>query len=102
MPSELFEYKSTSLGNSLSAKGGNINLDEAQGIVECFVAGIGNKDSVGDIVASGAFTKSLQRRKPRVVWGHSWNDPIGKVLEIYEVPNTDNRLPLKMKMVRLS
>lgn len=98
MPSELFEYKSTSLGNSISAKGGNINLDEAQGIVECFVAGIGNKDSVGDIVASGAFTKSLQRRKPRVVWGHSWNDPIGKVLEIYEVPNTDNRLPLKMKM----
>ena len=98
MPSELFEYKSTSLGNSLSSKGGNINLDEAQGIVECFVAGIGNKDSVGDIVASGAFSKSLQRRKPRVVWGHSWNDPIGKVLEIYEVPNTDNRLPLKMKM----
>jgi HK97 family phage prohead protease len=98
MPSELFEYKSSSLGNSLSSKGGNINLDEAQGIVECFVAGIGNKDSVGDIVASGAFTKSLQRRKPRVVWGHSWNDPIGKVLEIYEVPNTDNRLPLKMKM----
>lgn len=98
MPSELFEYKSTSLGNSLSSKGGNINLDEAQGIVECFVAGIGNKDSVGDIVASGAFAKSLQRRKPRVVWGHSWNDPIGKVLEIYEVPNTDNRLPLKMKM----
>ena len=98
MPSELFEYKSTSLGNSLSSKGGNINLDEAQGIVECFVAGIGNKDSVGDIVASGAFAKSLQRRKPRVVWGHSWNDPIGKVLEIYEVPSTDNRLPLKMKM----
>ena len=93
MPSELFEYKSSTLGNSDS-----INLDEAQGIVECFVAGIGNKDSVGDIVATGAFTKSLQRRKPRVVWGHSWNDPIGKVLEIYEVPNTDNRLPMKMKM----
>lgn len=98
MPSELFEYKSTSLGGSSSARGGSINLDEAQGIVECFVAGIGNKDSVGDIVATGAFTKSLQRRKPRVVWGHNWNDPIGKVLEIYEVPNTDPRLPMKMKM----
>lgn len=98
MPAELFEYKSTTLGGSSSAKGGSINLDEAQGIVECFVAGIGNKDSVGDIVATGAFTKSLQRRKPRVVWGHNWNDPIGKVLEIYEVPNTDPRLPMKMKM----
>ena len=80
------------------ASNGQINLDEAQGIVECFVAGIGNKDSVGDICATGAFAKSLQRRKPRVVWGHNWNDPIGKVLEIYEVPVNDPRLPMKMKM----
>jgi HK97 family phage prohead protease len=80
------------------ASNGLINLDEAQGIVECFVSGIGNKDSVGDICATGAFAKSLQRRKPRVVWGHNWNDPIGKVLEIYEVPASDQRLPMKMKM----
>ena len=80
------------------ASSGTFNLDEAQGIVECFVAGIGNKDSVGDVCASGAFTKSLLRRKPRVVWGHNWNDPIGKVLDIYEVPTSDPRLPMKMKM----
>lgn len=97
MTTDQFEYKSTSLG-SASQKAGSVNLDEMQGIVECFVAGIGNKDSVGDICASGAFTKSLQRRKPRVVWGHNWNDPIGKVLEIYEVPPSDPRLPLKMKL----
>ena len=94
---EMFEYKTTSLG-TVDAKTGAIDIDKAQGIVECFVAGIGNKDSVGDIVATGAFTKSLQRRKPRVVWGHNWNDPIGKVIEIYEVPPTDPRLPMKMKM----
>lgn len=75
---------------------GQFNIDEAQGIVECFVAGIGNKDSVGDVLISGAFTKSLTRRKPRVVWGHNWNDPIGKVLEIYEVAPGDRRLPSKM------
>lgn len=80
------------------ANTGQFNIDQAQGIVECFVAGIGNKDSVGDIVISGAFAKSLMRRKPRVVWGHNWNDPIGKVLEIYEVPPNDPRLPSKMKM----
>lgn len=80
------------------ANSGQFNIDEAQGIVECFVAGIGNKDSVGDIVVTGAFSKSLMRRKPRVVWGHNWNDPIGKVLEIYEVPPNDPRLPQKMKM----
>lgn len=76
---------------------GQIGIDEAKGIVECFVAGVGNKDSVGDIVLSGAFTESLKRRKPRVVWGHDWNHPIGKVLEIYEVPANDPRLPAKMK-----
>ena len=76
---------------------GQVNVDQLQGIVECFVAGIGNKDSVGDVVVTGAFAKSLLRRKPRVVWGHSWNDPIGKVLEMYEVPVGDSRLPAKMR-----
>jgi HK97 family phage prohead protease len=83
------QYKA---GNS-----GQINVDQAEGIVECFVAGIGNKDSVGDVVLTGAFSKSLTRRKPRVVWGHNWNEPIGKVLEMYEVPPSDPRLPAKMK-----
>lgn len=86
----------TSSNIEFKAMPGQVNVDEAQGIVECFVAGIGNKDSVGDVLIAGAFTKSLTRRKPRVVWGHNWNDPIGKVLEIYEVAPGDRRLPLKM------
>jgi HK97 family phage prohead protease len=49
------------------------------------------------VLIPGAFKESLKRRKPRVVWGHNWNDPIGKVLEIYEVPPSDARLPMKMK-----
>ena len=76
---------------------GQVNVDEAKGIVECFVAAIGNKDSVGDIIIPGAFDGSLKRRKPRVVWGHNWNDPIGKVLEIFEVRPNDSRMPAKMK-----
>lgn len=79
------------------AMSSQLTVDEAQGIVECFVAAIGNKDSVGDIVIPGAFNASLRRRKPRVVWGHDWNQPIGKVLEIYEVGPNDPRLPSKMK-----
>ena len=74
-----------------------INVETAEGIVEAFAAAIGNKDSVGDIIVPGAFSKSLQRRKPRVVWGHDWNSPIGKILEIEEVPPTDDRIPPKMK-----
>ena len=76
---------------------GQFNVDEAEGIVECFVAAVGNKDSVGDIVAHGAFDGSLRRRKPRVVWGHDWNQPIGKVLAIDEVAPNDPRLPAKMR-----
>ena len=81
----------------IKASNGQVSVDEAQGIVECFVAAIGNKDSVGDIIQPGAFAGSLQRRKPRVVWGHNWNDPIGKVLDIQEVGPSDPRLPEKMK-----
>lgn len=77
-------------------RAGQINIDKAEGIVECFVAAIGNKDSVGDIIIPGAFTGSLKRRKPRVVWGHNWNEPIGKVLTIEEVKPKDSRLPKKM------
>ena len=79
------------------ALNGQVSIDQATGVVECFVAAIGNKDSVGDVVLPGAFNASLKRRKPRVVWGHNWNEPIGKVLEIYEVGSSDSRLPAKMR-----
>lgn len=81
-------------------KGAEI-LNEAEGIVEAFVSGVGNKDSVGDIVEPGAFKKSLERRHPRVIWSHDWNIPVGKVLEIYEVGPDDPRLPAKMKKARI-
>lgn len=82
---------------AFKAISGQIGVDKAEGIVEAFVSGIGNKDSVGDIVIPGAFKGSLLRRKPRVVWGHDWNQPIGKVLEMYEVGPKDPRLPEKMR-----
>src|SRR5210317_1935014 len=95
------ELNDTEHDTQFKAISGQIGIDKAQGIVEAFVSGIGNKDSVGDIVIAGAFNGSLKRRKPRVVWGHDWNQPIGKVLEIYEVPKTDPRLPEKMKQANV-
>ena len=86
---------------AFKAISGQIGVDKAQGIVECFVSAIGNKDSVGDVVMPGAFNASLKRRKPRVVWGHDWNQPIGKVIDIYEVPKSDPRLPEKMKKAKV-
>lgn len=86
---------------SFKAMNGQMGVDEALGIVECVVAVIGNKDSVGDVIIPGAFDRSFKRRKPRVVWGHDWNQPIGKVLEIYEVQPGDPRLPAKVKNLGL-
>lgn len=91
---------SEELNQRSGTKGAEI-LNEAEGIVEAFVSGVGNKDSVGDIVEPGAFKKSLERRHPRVIWSHDWNIPVGKVLEIYEVGPDDPRLPAKMKKARI-
>lgn len=87
----------TSEVDTKALQGATVSVDKAKGIVEAFAAAIGNKDSVGDIIIPGAFNKSLTRRKPRVVWGHNWNEPVGKVLEIEEVTSTDPRLPPKMR-----
>lgn len=73
-------------------------LDEEQGIVEAYVSGIGNKDSVGDIIQPGAFDTYLKVRKPKGVWSHDWDRPVSKTLEIYEVPAGDARLPMKMQL----
>lgn len=71
-------------------------LDEAAGIVEAYVSGIGNKDSTGDIIMPGAFDGSLARRTPKGVWSHDWARWVAKTLEVYEVKIGDPRLPLKM------
>jgi HK97 family phage prohead protease len=81
---------------NLSAEGVKV-LSEEEGIVEAFVAGIGNKDSVGDIIQPGAFSESIEAMKPKGVWSHDWDRPVSKTLEIYEVDAGDSRLPEKMK-----
>lgn len=82
---------------SLGVQGCKV-LSAEEGIVEAFVSGIGNKDSVGDIILPGAFEKFLRTRKPKGVWSHDWEKPISKTLDIYEVPSGDSRLPLKMQL----
>ncbi len=76
---------------------GITSIDEAEGIVEAYVSGIGNKDSVNDIIESGAFDASLKVRKPKGVWSHNWDQPVSKTLEIYEVKAGSAELPMKMK-----
>ena len=82
---------------SLGVEGCKV-LDGELGIVEAYVSGIGNKDSGGDIIISGAFDRSLESRKPKGIWSHDWDKPVSKTLEIYEVSAGDPRLPLKMQL----
>jgi hypothetical protein len=75
-------------------------LDEASGIVEAFVAGIGNLDDGGDIIEPTFFKSSLDkhlRKNPKGVWGHDWNVWVAKTLETRTVAPGSQELPTQLK-----
>jgi phage head maturation protease len=72
-------------------------VDEASGIVEMFVAGIGNVDDGGDVFEPGAFEESLRMRKPKGVSDHDWSRRVAKTLEASEVKAGSSGLPAKMR-----
>jgi HK97 family phage prohead protease len=58
--------------------------DKRTGEFTAIVSVIGNVDIQGDVVVSGAFTKSLERLRESgnpipVVWSHDWTDPFAHV-----------------------
>lgn len=62
--------------------------DAADGAKPGFTAravNYGVRDSYGTSWAPGVFKESLEARMPPVVWGHDWNDPIGRVVGYREV-----------------
>lgn len=72
-------------------------ISAPEGIVEMFVAGIGNVDEGGDKIMPGAFTQTLKQRTPKGVWAHDWTIPISKTLDAEEVKAGDPRLPEKLQ-----
>jgi len=52
-------------------------LDDEARTIEGFGSIFGNEDSYGDVVEQGAFTKTLKKRKPRMLWQHNSDQPIG-------------------------
>ena len=50
---------------------------DAQGVVSGYGSVFGGVDAYGDTMMPGAFTKSLTRRKPKMLWQHSMDEPIG-------------------------
>lgn len=53
-------------------------------IFEGFASTFGNIDHDGDIMVHGAFTESLQKRMPVVLWQHDSREPIGMPTELTE------------------
>lgn len=75
--------------------------DTDSGVFEAIVSVFNNKDSVGDIVRPGAFTKSLAAWEASgdpipVYWSHRLDDPtynIGEVVEAKELPGGSAEIP---------
>ncbi len=72
------KYKS----NSLELK----DIDEKQGIIQGYASVFGNKDSDGDVIVKGAYSKTINENKNRIafLYQHDITKPIGKNLNLNE------------------
>ena len=63
---------------------------DAQGLIEGYASTFGGEpDAYGDVIAAGAYSKSLAEHKrretrPAMFWAHDQSEPIGKWLELRE------------------
>lgn len=62
-----------------------------RGTSRAIYAVTGVVDEVNDLIAPGAFARSLAARPVKTVWHHGWKDPIGIVAEIEEWLPGDRR-----------
>jgi 2'-5' RNA ligase len=76
---------------------GTAEVREDEGVVTAIVSVTGTVDEVDDIIEPGAYAETLIKRKPKVCWHHSWEQPIGRVLHIEELMPGDTRLPRHTK-----
>jgi uncharacterized protein len=64
------------------------NVDAKEGVIQVYVSAFNSKDSDGDIILPGAFTRSIQDWGPQAknrLWfleGHDSNKPIAKPFEV--------------------
>lgn len=60
-----------------------LKADEA-GVVTGYGSVFGGVDTYGDTVLPGAFAKSIAKRKPKMLWQHEMDEPIGVWDEVRE------------------
>lgn len=71
-------------------------IDDQKGIIEAYVSIFNNVDHANDVIIKGAFSETLKRKMPKVVWSHDWQEVIGKVIEARE---DDKGLYVKIQLV---
>jgi len=62
------------------------DMDDEKGIIKGYASMFNNKDSDGDIITKGAYTKTLQENSERIafLYQHNMNQPIGKPMSMKE------------------
>jgi HK97 family phage prohead protease len=60
---------------------------DEKGIFTGYASVFNNIDKDGDVIVKGAFTKSLTRRKPKLLFQHKIDEPIGLIEALYEDEN---------------
>lgn len=72
--------------NYKAIKIADIKANVEKGIIEGYASHFGNKDSHGDIIQKGAFSKTINENSSRVkvLWQHDMREPIGKPLSMVE------------------
>jgi HK97 family phage prohead protease len=62
------------------------DMDDEKGIIKGYASMFNNKDSDGDVITKGAYTKTLQENSERIafLYQHNMNQPIGKPLSMKE------------------
>lgn len=58
--------------------------DSEEGVFEGYASTFGNVDSTNDIINFGAFSETLKRREPKVLYQHDIKRPVGKLIEARE------------------
>lgn len=78
-------------------------VDAETGVFEALVSVFGNKDSYGDVVMPGAFTKTLAEWAEKgdpipVYWSHRMDDPDYNIGHVLEASETDEGLLVKAQL----
>lgn len=74
------EYKTKTKNCTLKIK----EIDIENGVFSGYASVFGVVDSYGEVVEKGAFLDSLALKMPKLLWQHTWKQPIGYYLEAYE------------------